>query len=116
MELTSLSNAFWVSPQIVVSDLAGLANDGYTDVICYRPDDEHPEETSSARIAQACEVLGLSFHYHPIVPGEPFEDAARMLAKLMFTPDIKICAYCRSGARATKAFDQASEMSRSKAV
>ena len=110
MELTSLSNEFWVSPQIVVSDLAGLATDGYTDVICYRPDDEHLKETSSSHIAQACAALGLNFHYCPIVPGEPFEGQAKALADLLNRPNIKICAYCRSGARASKAFTQASVM------
>ncbi len=107
MELTSLSNTFWASPQIVEAGVADLAKDGYTDVICYRPDDEHLEETSSACIAQACEVHGLSFHYDPIVPGEPFEDQAKALAELISKPNIKICAYCRSGARATKTFTQA---------
>lgn len=104
MELTCLSDAFWVSAQISEDDLTQLAQEGYTDVICYRPDDEHPDGPVSARMAQACDALGLCFHHHPIVPGDAFDGQAQDLTRLLSKPDVKICAYCRTGARATNAF------------
>ena len=108
MDLTHLSDNFSVSPQITEHDLRVLAQGGFTDVICYRPEHEHPSETISTRVAKACAALGLSFHYHPFAPGEAFETQAKDLAQLMSKPNIKVCAYCRSGARAANVFAQVS--------
>lgn len=104
MKMTQLSNALFVGPQIEVDDLEVLARDGFTDVICNRPDIEHPTGPVSRIMAERAKDLKLAFHYLPISPGEPCDKQADKLAQLVLKPDAKIFAYCRSGARSANAW------------
>lgn len=103
MEQKQLTPALTVGPQISKADLATLARDGFTDVVCNRPDAEHDGPGSILMAAEA-KALGLGFHYLPITPGAPIEDEARALLRLTARPGSKVFAYCRSGARAEAAF------------
>lgn len=110
MEIRTLSPNVSVGPQIDLEDLEQLAREGFTDIVCNRPDAEHPEDPSAARISKQAEQLGLSFHYLPMVPTEPFDAQARRLAELMSQPRSRIFAYCRSGARAANAWALAGQL------
>lgn len=111
MNYTKLAPNFFAGPQIEAADLEILVSQGFTDVVCNRPDREHPHGAVSEVMSNAAERLGLKFHYHPITPGEPFVEQAEHLAQIASQPDAKIFAYCRSGARTSNAWSLATSTS-----
>ncbi len=107
MDVTQLAPNLFVAPQITEDDLLLLSREGFTDVVCNRPDEEHPESATSTTMADVAKDLGLAFHYLPITPGEPFAAEARALAKVVAQPGAKVFAYCRSGTRTSNAWSLA---------
>lgn len=105
MEMIRLSPPVFASGQITPGDLAELAATGFTDVVCHRPDSEHPEGHTSAQIAQEARLHDLNLHYLPIVLGEPFAEQAAGLARVASTPASKVLVYCKSGALAARAWE-----------
>ena len=110
MEIKQLTPNLVVGAQIRAEDLRTLAEKGFTDIVCNRPDEEHPEDPSSLIMEELASRLGMAFHYLPITPNAVFDRQARRLAELTATPDAKVFAYCRSGARSTNAWTYAQEM------
>ena len=104
MEITHLTHQVAIGPQIAAEDLATLAREGFTDVVCNRPDSEHPDDPGAAEMELLAADVGLTFHYLPIAHGEPFPSQAAELAKVAARPGAKVFAYCRSGARSTNAW------------
>ncbi|MEE2944757.1 MAG: TIGR01244 family sulfur transferase [Pseudomonadota bacterium] len=107
MEVTQLAPNLFVGAQIAEDDLAELADAGFTDVVCNRPDAEHPGGSASSNMTEAATELGLAFHYHPITPGVPLAEEAEKLAQVVEKPGAKVFAYCRSGMRTTNAWSLA---------
>lgn len=107
MNYTKLAPNFFAGPQIETADLEILVRKGVTDVVCNRPDSEHPHGAVSEVMSKVAEKLGLKFHYLPITPGEPFVEQAKHLAQLASQPQVTIFAYCRSGARTANAWSLA---------
>ena len=107
MDMTQLAPNLYVGAQIAEEDLGELARKGFTDVVCNRPDAEHPESAPSSSMADVAKGLGLAFHYLPITPGEPFVAEADALSKVVARPRAKVLAYCRSGTRASNAWSLA---------
>ena len=99
MTVSMLSDKVFAAGQITREHVQALAKQGYTDIVCNRPDNEHPDGPVSAVIENAATGLGLSFHYLPVDgSGAPVEQA-RKLKLLAMRRNAKILAYCRSGAR-----------------
>ncbi|WP_379921911.1 TIGR01244 family sulfur transferase [Erythrobacter sp. R86502] len=100
MDLRNVSDSFVVAAQMQPADLAALAGDGITSVICARPDNEEPGQPSLDAMRQAAQDAGLAFHHIPVAGGE-FPDAAvaAFAAVRRGTPG-KVLGYCRSGMRA----------------
>ena len=110
MEITQLTPNLAVGAQIRAEDLRTLADNGFTDIVCNRPDEEHPEDPPSPIMEEIATRLGMTFHYLPITPNALFDRQARRLVELTATPDAKVFAYCRSGARSTNAWAYAQAM------
>lgn len=104
MERQQLTPKLLVGPQIGTADLEDLARQGFTDIVCHRPDAEHPEGDTSQIIKEAAEKAGLLFHYLPITPGKRFEQEAGDLSQIVIGAEGKTFAYCRSGLRASNAW------------
>ncbi|MDD9923085.1 MAG: sulfur transferase domain-containing protein [Boseongicola sp.] len=109
MEMTQLAPNLFAGAQISEADLAMLASEGFTDVVCNRPDFEHPDSDPSSKLEDMSEKLGMAFHYLPITPGEPFVEEAEKLSSVVSRPNAKVFAYCRSGARVANAWSLVSE-------
>ncbi|MEM7711348.1 MAG: TIGR01244 family sulfur transferase [Pseudomonadota bacterium] len=96
MDLRPLSEDHSVAPMIEPADMAVLAGQGYTAIICNRPDAEVPPSHQAAAMQDAAEKAGLAFTYNPItMPGLSVE-AVEEQADAM---DGKTLAYCASGTR-----------------
>lgn len=91
---------FSASPQISGADVAQAARDGFTAVICNRPDQEDMGQVSAQEIANACAEHGLSFTHIPISGGIP-EEAVPLMRQALAASTGPVLAYCRSGTRST---------------
>ncbi len=91
---------FSASPQISVADVAQAVRDGFTAVICNRPDNEDMGQVSAQEIAKACADNGLSFTHIPISGGIP-EEAVPLMREALAASSGPVLAYCRSGTRST---------------
>ena len=91
---------FSASPQISVADVAQAVRDGFTAVICNRPDNEDMGQVGAQEIAKACADNGLSFIHIPISGGIP-EEAVPLMREALAASSGPVLAYCRSGTRST---------------
>lgn len=101
MTPTYLNSDIAVGAQIEPQDIPGLAALGFTDIVCNRPDAEHPGGPVADKIAAAAARAGLRFHYLPVTHGTFPVNEARDFAAIRLSPGARVFAYCRSGARST---------------
>lgn len=99
MKFASVSDTFAVSPQLEPSDIRGLADAGFSTVICNRPDGEELSQPTVASMREAAEAAGLAFHHIPVSGGEFPPVAIKAFAKVREEADGKVLAYCRTGTR-----------------
>ncbi len=107
MNMTRISDDFFVGPQIEPADIASLAQKGFRTIICNRPDNEQPGQTAAATVGRAATEAGLAFHYIPVVPGQSGRAEVEAMAKALKAADGPVFAYCRSGARSSGLFQAA---------
>ena len=99
MQIRQLTEAYAVSPQISVEDVAAIKAAGYRAVICNRPDNEDPSQPPHEEIRKAVEAAGLDFRWVPVVSGHmTAENVVDQQAALEDLPG-PVLAYCRSGTR-----------------
>lgn len=101
MDLRQIIDGYAVSPQLEPADMAALADQGVTTVICNRPDGENPPQLQAAAIQQAAEAAGLAFVFNPVVGGALTESNVDEQADAIAGSDGPVVAYCASGNRST---------------
>lgn len=113
MDVRKITDTYSVSPQIEVSDLAKIAEAGFTTVICNRPDEENPASLQAAVMAAAAKDLGLDFQVLPLTHQTMTPDNISRQKMLIEGSEGPTLAYCASGTRSTIAWalGQAGEMS-----
>jgi uncharacterized protein (TIGR01244 family) len=89
---------FTTAPQISVADVAEAAAQGFTAIICNRPDGEDPGQPAAAEIAAAAQAAGMTYTHIPVrgAPGPAEVEAMRQAVDAAAGP---VLAYCRSGTR-----------------
>jgi uncharacterized protein (TIGR01244 family) len=90
----------FVAGQIRPEDLPGIKAAGVTAIVNNRPDDEEPDQPSTAEMAVAAQAAGLSYQHIPMAGGlSPalVEEMANALAEA----EGPLLAFCRSGTRST---------------
>ena len=108
LPIRQIADAVCVAPQLDPSAMAELARLGFKSVVNNRPDFEHgPDQPTNAAIEAAAIAAGLTYRFLPVEGGwqtpEQIAEFARLLAELP-TP---VLAFCRSGARSTRLYQQA---------
>ena len=108
LPLRAIADQLSVAPQLMPDAMAELARLGFKSVFNNRPDFEHgPDQPASAAVEAAAVAAGLQYRHLPVDGGwqspEQIAEFARMLAELP-TP---VLAFCRSGARSTRLYQQA---------
>ena len=106
--MRAIADQLSVAPQLMPDAMAELARLGFKSVINNRPDFEHgPDQPASAAVEAAAVAAGLQYRHLPVDGGwqspEQIAEFARLLAELP-TP---VLAFCRSGARSTRLYQQA---------
>lgn len=97
--IAELTPAFAVAPQIVPSDMARLAEAGFTTIVCNRADGEEAGQPDAAAMRRAAEDAGLSFHHIPVQGGMFSPSAMTALVAAHDPAGGRSLAYCRSGTR-----------------
>lgn len=99
MELKPLSPTHAVSPQIAPEDVPGIAEAGFSEVICNRPDTEVPADLQSTALRAAVEDAGLEFIDNPVDGRAMTIQNVEIQKNHLGRDDRKVLAYCASGTR-----------------
>jgi sulfide:quinone oxidoreductase len=110
MTITWLIPALAVSPQIQVSDLAGLKTLGFRAIVNNRPDSEVPDQPKSVDLEAEALRLGMDYAYLPITPGEMTDHDVVEFARALHSADGPVLAFCRTGARSTSLWKRVQEL------
>ena len=86
-----------VSPQLQPADMATLAEQGITTVICNRPDAENPPPLQAAAMQAAAEAAGLEFVFNPVTGGMLTESNVDEQADAIAGSEGPVVAYLRLG-------------------
>lgn len=101
MTLYRLSDTCAVASQIRPEDVAGLAADGFTTIICNRPDGEDLGQPTAGAIAAACDTQGVEFRFIPISRSGLTTDMVDSFRNAVASSTGQVLAYCRSGQRSS---------------
>ena len=114
MQINNLSGLYNVSPQISVTDLEFLSENGFGKIICNRPDFEVPPSFQSNVIEKVATKIGLSFEYHPLTFENMNAENIEKQMALIKESERPVLAYCTSGTRcaAVWALGQVGKMSK----
>jgi sulfide:quinone oxidoreductase len=99
MNIRKITDELSVSPQISVSDVAGIAAAGFRAVICNRPDGESADQPPSDDVAAAVKASGLEWRMQPV--SQISRADAEAFGKLLAELPKPVLAFCRSGTRCT---------------
>lgn len=111
-----VTDRFAVAPQIATGDLATLAAEGWTAVICNRPDGEEAGQPSASIMREAAEAAGLAFTHIPVAGSFPLPAVEAMRDALEAAPEGKVLAWCRSGTRSVTLWAMAQALQGADAV
>jgi len=101
MNKIQINDNFSISEQITLDDIKQLANDGIKFLICNRPDEEEPNQLTSAQIKEAAENNDMQFIHIPVAGRHIPEEALEKFANVLDHCGEKIHAYCRTGTRSS---------------
>jgi uncharacterized protein (TIGR01244 family) len=106
MNIRPITNDFSVSTQILPSDLPQLKANGFSAVICCRPDREDPGQPSFAEIAAAAEKIGMVARHVPVRPDAIGASEVAAFGRAIHELEGPVLGYCRSGARAANLWEK----------
>lgn len=101
MAIYKLSERCSVASQVQPSDVARIAAEGYTTIVCNRPDGEDFGQPTAAAVAAQCETEGVAFHLLPISREGISPAMAEAFHGIVAASDGPVLAYCRSGQRSS---------------
>lgn len=99
MDLRALSEDHSVTGQLDPADMAVLAAQGVSMVICNRPDSEVAPDQQAAAMQGAAEAAGLGFVYNPVNGAAMTLDNVEEQAEAIGSAEGAVVAYCASGMR-----------------
>ncbi len=101
MPIYRMSETCAVASQIQPADVEALAAEGFTTVICNRPDGEDFGQPTAAAIAAECEAREIAFHNIPIGNAGLTMDMVEQFRDAVAASAGQVLAYCRSGQRSS---------------
>jgi uncharacterized protein (TIGR01244 family) len=108
LPLRQIADTVCVAPQLTPEAMAELARIGFKSVVNNRPDFEHgPDQPTSAQIEAAAIAAGLAYRHLPVDGGWQSPEQIAAFAQLLAELPQPMLAFCRSGARSTRLFQQA---------
>ena len=101
MTVYRLSETCAVSSQIQPADVTRIAAEGFTTVICNRPDGEDFGQPAASDVAAECEAQDVVFKMIPIDRSGISMDIVEVFLIAVAASDGLVRAYCRSGQRSS---------------
>jgi sulfide:quinone oxidoreductase len=101
MSIYQLSDTVAVSSQIRLDDIASLAEEGFTTIICNRPDGEDFGQPTASNIADECAANDIAFHFIPVDRSGLTKEMVETFRSAVEQSTGKVLAYCRSGQRSS---------------
>lgn len=99
MEIRQVTDSFAVAPQILPEEVAEIAAQGFTTLVCNRPDGEESGQPGVEEIASAAKAHGLAFCHIPVSGGAFPDEAVAAFRAMRQAADGRVLAYCRTGTR-----------------
>ena len=109
MRIVQLSENFSVTMQIDPEDVESFAQDGYTTIICNRPDGEELGQPTSTSVKEACERHGIAFHMIPMRGSAVSPEMVHQFLDVVRNAEGPVLGYCRSGTRSAILWQIASQ-------
>lgn len=107
MDIRKIDEDYSVSPQIEAEDVDIVSLLGFRSIVCHRPDSEQADQPEFSSIADRAARLGIAVRHIPVLSTGLTEEAVSAMAQALDDLPRPILAYCRSGARSTKIYEQA---------
>ena len=108
LPLRQIADTVCVAPQLTPDAMAELARLGFKSVINNRPDFEHgPDQPTRAAVEAAALAAGLHYRHLPVDGGWQSPEQIAAFAELLKALPAPVLAFCRSGARSTRLYQQA---------
>ncbi len=108
LPLRQIADTVCVAPQLTPDAMAELARLGFRSVVNNRPDFEHgPDQPTSAAIEAAAVAAGLEYRHLPVDGGWQSPEQIAAFKALLAELPRPVLAFCRSGARSTRLYQQA---------
>ena len=96
----TVTDAFFVAPQITADDIRAAASDGFTLIVNNRPDGEMIGQPTSAELEKAAHEVGLAYSHLPVDSGGITPHHTSGLERAIDDArDGKTLAFCKSGVR-----------------
>ena len=96
--MKKVTDSFFVSSQITVEDIPDIAKQGFSTIVCNRPNHEEIGQTDYQMIELCCAQNNLKFINLPMSPGHLTSDLIDQTYDLI-NEENKTFAYCRTGTR-----------------
>lgn len=109
MRFAKLSDTYAVATQIDPADVEYFAREGFTAIICNRPDGEDPGQPTSDSIREACERHDVEFHMIPMQGRFVSPDTVQQFMDVMQNAEGPVLGYCRSATRSAILWQMASQ-------
>jgi len=109
MNYARLSDNYSVATQIRAEDVEFFAAEGFSAIICNRPDGEDAGQPPSAAIREACEQHGIEFHMIPMQGRMLSPETVSQFLEVMSKASGPVLGYCRSGTRSAILWQVASQ-------
>ena len=108
LSIRQIADTVCVAPQLDAAAMAELARLGFKSVINNRPDFEHgPDQPTNAAVEAAALAAGLQYRHLPVDGGWQSPEQIAAMARLLKELPAPVLAFCRSGARSTRLYQQA---------
>lgn len=104
MDIREITPRYYVAPQIDAEDLSKLKAQGFSCVICNRPDEEIPASHHAVAMEKAAKDAGLAFVINPLTHDTMTDDRLALQRATLEEAEGKVLAYCASGTRSTVAW------------
>ena len=104
MDIREITPRYYVAPQIDPQDLSTLKSEGFSCVICNRPDDENPASHRADAMEKAAKEAGIELVINPLTHDTMTEDRLALQRATLERAEGKVLAYCASGTRSTVAW------------
>ena len=99
MQIKTVNALLSLSEQILVSDVALLAEQGIKTIIVNRPDGEGADQVNVEEIMHAAKSVDIAVKYVPVTSGMVSDEQAIAFGAFLGEAEGKVHAYCRTGMR-----------------